>query len=101
MEPNNVILPEVRPILHFDNVQGFRAGIFKTMGSFDGNGGALPDLQMQHIVAAGYAAHAEGRALETSHVLAELTGTRPLAVVRAEKVQALRLWAEERTVPTD
>ena len=46
-------------------------------------------------------AHAEGKTLETAHVLAELGATRPLAVVRAEKVQALRLWASERTVPTD
>jgi hypothetical protein len=52
-------------------------------------------------VAAAYAAHAEGKALETRHVLAELRATRPLAVVRAEKVAALRHWAAERTVPTD
>ena len=55
----------------------------------------------QSIVAAAYTAHAEGKALETAHIVAELTGTRPLAVVRAEKVQALRAWAEDRTVPTD
>jgi SpoVK/Ycf46/Vps4 family AAA+-type ATPase len=55
----------------------------------------------QAIIAAAYTAHAEGKALETSHVLGELGGTRPLAVVRAEKVHALRLWAQERTVPTD
>jgi len=55
----------------------------------------------QSIVAAAYAAHAEGKALETRHILAELGATRPLAVVRAEKVAALRHWAAERTVPTD
>jgi hypothetical protein len=55
----------------------------------------------QAIVAASYSAHAEGKPLETDHLLAEVGGTRPLAVVRAEKVQALRDWAEERTVPTD
>ena len=55
----------------------------------------------QAIVAAAYTAHAEGKPLATAHVLAELGATRPLAVVRAEKVQALREWAEERTVPTD
>ena len=55
----------------------------------------------QAIVAAAYSAHAEGKSLETSHVLAELGTTRPLAVVRAEKVHALRVWAQERTVPTD
>ena len=55
----------------------------------------------QSIVAAAYAAHAEGKALETRHILAELASTRPLAVVRAEKVAALRRWAQDRTVPAD
>ena len=55
----------------------------------------------QAIIAAAYTAHAQGKTLETVHVLAELGATRPLAVVRAEKVQALRDWAAERTVPTD
>jgi SpoVK/Ycf46/Vps4 family AAA+-type ATPase len=55
----------------------------------------------QAIVAAAYAAHAEGKPLETAHILSELGTTRPLAVVRAEKVHALRVWAKERTVPTD
>jgi SpoVK/Ycf46/Vps4 family AAA+-type ATPase len=55
----------------------------------------------QSIVAAAYAAHAENRALETRHILAELSSTRPLAVVRAEKIAALRGWARDRTVPTD
>jgi SpoVK/Ycf46/Vps4 family AAA+-type ATPase len=55
----------------------------------------------QSIVAGAYAAHAEGKTLETRHLIAELGSTRPLAVVRAEKVAALRHWASERTVPTD
>ena len=55
----------------------------------------------QAIVAAAYTAHAEGKPLETGHILGELGATRPLAVVRAEKVHALRVWARERTVPTD
>ena len=55
----------------------------------------------QAIVAAAYAAHAEGQPLATRHVAAEIAATRPLAVVRAEKVAALRAWAQDRTVPTD
>ena len=55
----------------------------------------------QAIVAAAYTAHAEGKALETAHIVGELGATRPLAVVRAEKIHALRAWAQERTVPTD
>jgi SpoVK/Ycf46/Vps4 family AAA+-type ATPase len=55
----------------------------------------------QAVIAAAYTAHAEGKTMETRHVLAELSSTRPLAVVRAEKVAALRHWAQERTVPAD
>ena len=32
------------------------------------------------------------------HVLAELRATRPLSVVMAERVAALRAWAADRTV---
>ena len=38
---------------------------------------------------------------ETRHVLQEIGATRPLAVVRREKVAELREWAESRTVPAD
>jgi SpoVK/Ycf46/Vps4 family AAA+-type ATPase len=55
----------------------------------------------QSIIAAAYAAHAEGKPLQTSHVAGELKATRPLAVLRAEEVAALREWAERRTVPAD
>jgi SpoVK/Ycf46/Vps4 family AAA+-type ATPase len=55
----------------------------------------------QSIIAAAYASHAEGKPLETRHILAEIGSTRPLAVVRAEKVAELRRWAQDRTVPTD
>ena len=55
----------------------------------------------QAIVAAAYAAHAENTPIETRHVLEELRSTRPLSVVRAEEVAALRRWAERRTVPAD
>lgn len=55
----------------------------------------------QAIVAAAYAAHAETKPLETRHVLQEIAATRPLAVVRREKVAELREWAESRTVPAD
>lgn len=55
----------------------------------------------QAIVASLYAAHAESRELDQAHVAAELAQTRPLSVIMAEKVQALRDWAAERTVPAD
>jgi SpoVK/Ycf46/Vps4 family AAA+-type ATPase len=53
----------------------------------------------QAIVSGLYEAHACQTALATEHVLAEVRRTRPLSVVMAEKVDALRQWAADRTVP--
>jgi SpoVK/Ycf46/Vps4 family AAA+-type ATPase len=55
----------------------------------------------QAVVAALYAAHAEKRALDTALLQQELGSTRPLSVLMAEQVSALRAWARERTVPAD
>ena len=55
----------------------------------------------QAVVSGLYAAHAEGRALDTELLMQEIRGTRPLSVLMAEQVQALREWAAERTVPAD
>ena len=53
----------------------------------------------QAIVSALYAAHARRAPLGSTDILAEVKSTRPLSVVMAEKVAALRAWAAERTVP--
>jgi AAA+ superfamily predicted ATPase len=42
-----------------------------------------------------------GKALSTELLLAQIANTRPLSVVMAEKVEALRQWAAERTVPAE
>ncbi len=55
----------------------------------------------QAVVAGLYAAHAEQRRLDTELLMGEIRGTRPLSVLMAEQVQALREWARERTVPAD
>jgi hypothetical protein len=55
----------------------------------------------QAVVSAVYAAHADGETIGAAHVLRELHATRPLAVVMAEKMEELREWARERTVPAD
>jgi SpoVK/Ycf46/Vps4 family AAA+-type ATPase len=55
----------------------------------------------QAVVSAAYAAHPAGGHVTPAHVLAELHATRPLSVVMAERVSALRQWAAERTVPAD
>jgi len=52
----------------------------------------------QAIVSALYTAFNDGRKLTTELVLAEVASTRPLSQVMAEKVSALRAWAQERTV---
>jgi len=55
----------------------------------------------QAVVAGLYEAHAVGRALDTDLLRAELGNTRPLSVTMAERIQALRDWAAERTVPAN
>ena len=55
----------------------------------------------QVVVAALYAAHAQETSLGTRHLLEEIRATRPLSVVMAEDIAALRLWAAQRTVPCD
>ena len=55
----------------------------------------------QAVVSSLYAAHAQNASLDDNHLLEELARTRPLSVVMAEKVQYLRDWARDRTVPTD
>jgi ATPase family associated with various cellular activities (AAA) len=55
----------------------------------------------QAIVAALYSAHAAGRPVSAAMIAQEMRNTRPLAVVMAEKVAALRAWADGRTVSAD
>ncbi len=53
----------------------------------------------QAVVAGLYLAREQGEALDTDHLLTELSRTRPLSVVMSESLSALRAWAKERTVP--
>lgn len=53
----------------------------------------------QGIVSALYAAHSLGQELQTVHLASEFRRTQPLSVVMAERVAALRAWAQGRTVP--
>ncbi len=65
-------------------------------GAAEGFSGA--ELE-QAVASAEYAAHGDSVPVTASHVLAEIIATRPLSVVMAEQVQALRAWASTRTVP--
>jgi SpoVK/Ycf46/Vps4 family AAA+-type ATPase len=55
----------------------------------------------QIVVAALYAAAAEKAAPTQHHLLDAIRNTRPLSVLMAERVAALREWARSRTVPAD
>lgn len=52
----------------------------------------------QSIIAALYRAHTDNKPLQQHYVELELASTRPLSVVMAEKVNALREWASSRCV---
>ncbi|HEX9287235.1 MAG TPA: AAA family ATPase [Thermoanaerobaculia bacterium] len=67
-------------------------------GSSDGFSGAEIE---QAIVSALYETRAAGLPLDEAGLLVALRSTRPLSVVRAEDVSALREWASGRCVPAD
>ncbi len=48
-----------------------------------------------------YRAFGEKRELTTQDVIEEAKRTRPLGVVAAERIAALRAWAKDRCVPAD
>ena len=53
----------------------------------------------QTIVGALYSAFAKGSPLTTAMVLEEIRATRPLATTMTERINGLRDWAKDRTVP--
>jgi len=58
--------------------------------------------EIEEVVVSGlYTAFAEDLPLSTEDLYREIRGTVPLSVTMAEKVSALRSWAETRTVPAN
>lgn len=55
----------------------------------------------QAIVSGLFAAFAEKAELCDRHLYAELSSTRPLSTLMAERITELRAWAEDRCVPAD
>jgi len=55
----------------------------------------------QSIVSGLYTAFSQNRQLSTEILVAEIRGTQPLSVTRAEEIAALREWAKSRAVPAD
>jgi AAA+ superfamily predicted ATPase len=55
----------------------------------------------QAILGAMYGAYQEGGQLEGRHILEEMSRTRPLSVLMAERITELRDWAADRCVSAD
>ena len=72
--------------------------LVELVAATDGFSGA--ELE-QGIVSALYAAHALRQPLTADHLRAEFRRSRPLSVLMAEQLAALRSWAATRTVPAD
>lgn len=79
--------------------RGVSLGVDETAAMVAASAGFSGAEVEQAVVAATYAAHAAGGALDAATVLTELRATRPLSVVMAERVEQLRAWARTRTVP--
>jgi hypothetical protein len=64
----------------------------------DGFSGA----EIEQVVVSGlYSAFAEGQELTTAQLRAEVDQTVPLSVTMRERIESLRTWARDRTVPAD
>jgi SpoVK/Ycf46/Vps4 family AAA+-type ATPase len=74
------------------------AALAALAGACEGFAGAEIE---QAVVATLYTAHAQNTAPTAALLSAEIAATRPLEVVMAEKIAALRSWADGRTVPAD
>lgn len=70
-----------------------QASIWRASEGFSG-------AEIEQIIVAGlYTAFNAGQQLTTEILLAEIQGTRPLSVTRAEEVESIRGWAMTRSVP--
>lgn len=55
----------------------------------------------QAVITSLYNAFAQGKELQTSHIMESVQTTQPLSVVMSEKIQALRKWASQRCVSAE
>lgn len=86
--------------LHLDRRKLAREGIDLSALAAAAQGYSGAEIE-QAIVSALYAAHAEQSGLDTHALMQAVRDTRPLSVLMAEQVEALRSWALPRTVPAD
>jgi SpoVK/Ycf46/Vps4 family AAA+-type ATPase len=97
-----VDLPDQQTRAEILRIHAARRGIALDTASLEAlaqacEGFACAEIE-QAVVAAVYSANAQHRSPDAQILRAEIVATRPLAVVMAEKVDALREWAEGRTV---
>lgn len=86
--------------IHF-NKRFLDPAIFDLAALSEGSHGFSGAEIEQAIVSAMYTAHSQGRGVSQEDLFTELKQTRPLSVLMAEKVEEIRNWASERTVPCD
>ncbi len=53
----------------------------------------------QVIISALYSAETVQQKIGPAHLMEQIRSTRPLSVLRSEEIEALRLWARDRTIP--
>ena len=53
----------------------------------------------QVIISALYSAKSAQQKIGPAHLMEQIRSTRPLSVLRSEEIEALRLWARDRTIP--
>ncbi|MCM8812410.1 MAG: AAA family ATPase [Candidatus Omnitrophica bacterium] len=79
--------------------RGYHAAAFNCAAlarAADGFSGAEIE---QVIIAALYRTHADKQDLTPAHILNQMNQTKPLSILKAEEILALRQWAAERTIP--
>jgi ATP-dependent 26S proteasome regulatory subunit len=79
----------------YDPAQFDVAAVAKLSESFSG-----AEIE-QAIVSASFETRARDEVLRSADILAEIERTRPLSVIMAERIDALRMWASERAVFAD
>lgn len=94
--PNNAVRQEIFSI-HLEKRKFDPAAFDLPMLATAADGFSGAEIE-QAIVAATYTAQAQQQALQTTNILDELSHTKPIAVVMAEDIAALRAWAKGRTV---